>query len=532
VIHLIVTENSTLKADFSVNDEAIYIGSRPGCKVFLNDLRVGKQHCVIFPDPKSGWVIEHLEEGRYTRVNGVVISHRQELRSGDIITIQDYAIEVRLMGKSPDSSATGIAEAPHIEPQALPTGSIVHKLDDPIQLTRGRLDQLRQIGLGFNKTATLPELTDLTLMTLLQVFKGYRAWMGLFGAGAPATFSEGRDMTGRPIETPSLIASLRSRCVDRSQHIAIPAVGDGRTGSAMAVPLIGPGGKLGMIYVDNRPGTAAFTEQDVGFLVALSAIISVHIEATAHKQARLASEVHSAELVIAKKIRARLLPGAHPEWDTLRVVRLAEDGETGVSDLYDVVKLANKSAAMILVQAEAPLDQTVQMLAQVRSTFRVTSLHADPPHVQMRALNWLLHNPAEHPLLHACAVQINPVSGELAYSTAGSPNLFIFDRQGTPRELNPPKTLPVGSNRTTEFTTLHDRLDPGQTLVMFTEGATAIVNANRLVLGRSALLDMLSDVCGQPVTPAISELASDLYEFMKDGQHPKDMTILLVGREG
>jgi len=531
MVRLIVTERDALRADVSVADEAVYIGSRPGCKIYLNDLRVGKQHCVIFPEREGCWVLEHLDEKKYTRVNGLVVSDRHELRDGDEITIQEYAIRVHLESRPYEPPAPTVQEMARITHFPLPPGSIVRKPEDVVHLTRAQLDQLRRIGLSFNKISSLAELMDLALMTLLQVFKGRQAWMCITGSTAPASLAEGRNMAGHPIEPPPLAEKLRYRCTDRSQHVCIPSVGDGQTGSAMAVPLIGPEGKLGLIYVDNRPTSPPYTQQDLDFLGLLAAVVGVHIEATVHKQARLRAEVSYGELNVARKVRTQLLPSAHPEWENLRMVRLAEDGERGVRDFYDAIKLPDKSAALILARAEAPLDRSLQMLAQVRAAFRVGSLHADPSHVILRALNWLLYEPAEHNALHVCVANVNPTTGDVHYATAGEPGLVIVDDRGTPRELPLCKAPPAGTVRNFDFTTQRDHLHTGQMLALFTDGVTALTNAQGVPLGRTRFVEMLADVFGQPVVPAMNELMTDLHDYMKDGHRPHDVTILLLARE-
>jgi serine phosphatase RsbU (regulator of sigma subunit) len=530
-MRLVVSERDTLMADVSVVDEAVYIGSRPGCKIHLNDLRVEKQHCVIFPERPGCWVLEPLAEKGYTRVNGVVVSKRHELRDGDQISIQEYAIRVQLEGRQPEPVLPAVHELARITQFPLPAGSVVRKPDDPIRLTRAQLDQLRQIGLSFNKTNNMAELIDLALMTLLQVFRGRQAWLSITGKSAPASLAEGRNVAGHPIETPSLAEKLRYRCVDRSQHVCIPEGGEEQTGSAMAVPLIGPEGKLGMIYVDSRLGAQPYSEQDLDFLSALASIVGVHIEATTYKQARLRAEASLSELIIARKIRTHLIPSAHPEWQSLRMVRLIDDGEGSVTDFYDAIKLADKSASLILAQADAGPDRSLQILAQVRAAFRVASLHSDPPHVIIRALNWLLHEPTGQNGLHVVAMNINPATGDLAYCTAGEPNLLIVDNQGKPRELPLSKAPSAGTVRNFDFSTQRDVLRPAEMLAMFTNGIFALTNAEGAQLSRPRVIEMIADVFGQPVAPAMGELMTDLHAYIKAGHRPQDVTILLLSRE-
>ncbi len=530
-MRLIVTERDAVLADVSVVDEAVYIGSRPGCKVHLHDLRLAKQHCVIFPEPEGRWILEQLDEKGYTRVNGMLVSDRRVVKDGDTITILDYVIKVQAHEQRIEPTVPPAPGPGRTTLFPLPPNALVRKPDEDVHLNRTQLDQLRRIGLSFNKTSSLSELVDLTLMTLLQVFKGRHAWMCVSGGPASIEVAEGRNMSGHPVEQPPLAEKLRFRCIDRSQHVCLPNAESEGAGSAMAVSLIGPEGKLGMIYVDNRPGSPAYGEAELDFLGVLSAVIGVHVEATVHKQARVRAEVTASELSAARKVKTHLLPSAHPEWGRLRVVRLAEDGERGVSDFYDVVKLTDKNAGLILARSAGPPDRRLDALAQARAAFRVGSLHGDPPNVIVRELNWLLHVPDEHNLLHVCVMHIHPNTGALSYCTAGITHGVVFGARGTPRELPPSKAPPAGAVRNYDFVIQQDTLENDEMLALFTDGTTAITDANGVPLGRNRVVEIIGDVYGQPVAPAMTELMTELHEYVKGGHRPQDLTILLISRE-
>ena len=91
-MRLIVLDNGAMIAEVTCGKEAVYVGSREGCRLQLPDSRVPEQHAVIFPLGKSEWVLQRLDPGQEIHVNGTNVTDRVSLKTGDEIQILDYLL--------------------------------------------------------------------------------------------------------------------------------------------------------------------------------------------------------------------------------------------------------------------------------------------------------------------------------------------------------------------------------------------------------------------------------------------------------
>ncbi len=103
-MRLIVQNRGTTLAEVSCGQEAVYLGSRQGCRVHLPDARIAPELAVIFPEGQATWVLQPLERGSELELNGVSITEKVALRSGDQIRIHDFLIRAELDEEVPPAA--------------------------------------------------------------------------------------------------------------------------------------------------------------------------------------------------------------------------------------------------------------------------------------------------------------------------------------------------------------------------------------------------------------------------------------------
>ncbi len=102
-MHIVVTddERPTRGFDFSDDVELIRVGATSDCDLFLPDVRVAEEHCLIRRIDDSEWVLEHCEippnsPAEYTRiyVNALESTESTQLRHNDEIMIARFRLKV------------------------------------------------------------------------------------------------------------------------------------------------------------------------------------------------------------------------------------------------------------------------------------------------------------------------------------------------------------------------------------------------------------------------------------------------------
>ncbi len=533
-MHIVLKEGDSMIADMAFERRTVVIGSEASCEVHLPDMRIGARHAAIVPDEQRGWCVEHLDEGSTTLLNGSVLRERVPLHDGDEIVIHDYLLKVYVaLLNHEEPTAVAAEPTPTLRRAAsVPTGALVKKPDDPISLGAGRLHRACQIGQSLGRCGDVRALMDLTLATVLSAFSAQRAWMGVRRqpSGGPE-FIEGRTTSGASCDQPALARQLAEQCLDRSRCVCLVKTDQADTASAMAVPLAGAEGNLGMIYVDARQDASSYQPTDLDLLRLIAQHAALQVEAIVHEQVKQQRAVSTGVVVLGHEVQARLDPRGLPQWDEMQVTVYCKPGQNRFGDVYDVLRMPSGAAAVLFGHANATGADAVLMTTQTTAAFRIGVLHGDAPHAMLRELNWLIHDKRRLSTLECWAMVIDPKTGAICYAAAGCPRAVVIDCKGDARTLPPGDMPEIGALKNVNYDRMEAQLGQGETLVLFSGGIAVAANSRGEALGEQRFIESLCDGFGQAAGALLNEVLTDLREYLRDGHHPDDVTIIVVHRQ-
>jgi serine phosphatase RsbU (regulator of sigma subunit) len=152
----------------------------------------------------------------------------------------------------------------------------------------------------------------------------------------------------------------------------------------------------------------------------------------------------------------------------------------------------------------------------------------------MNALNrYLCRSLPDHSFVTAIALVLDPATGQMHSVNAGHPPTLIAAPDRATRLLETGGNVPLGLLDDPLHSTA-DRLEPGETLMLYTDGLTEISDQESgQWISHDGLADRLGELIAndQPLTHLRDRLMADLLDLYQ-GQHPDDdMTFLLARRE-
>jgi serine phosphatase RsbU (regulator of sigma subunit) len=122
---------------------------------------------------------------------------------------------------------------------------------------------------------------------------------------------------------------------------------------------------------------------------------------------------------------------------------------------------------------------------------------------------------------------LDPVTGSLLYVNGGHEPPFIFGGGRIKYQLQPTGPV-VGLFRELDFTVGEAQLEPGDTLLVFTDGVTEAHNPSQDLFGRERLLDLLD---GQDTAGSLLDRVAIAVEQHRGGtKQSDDITMLAVRR--
>ncbi|HYH29471.1 MAG TPA: SpoIIE family protein phosphatase [Pseudonocardia sp.] len=306
--------------------------------------------------------------------------------------------------------------------------------------------------------------------------------------------------------------------------LAARAASDGHRAGA-ALPLTAAGrvvGTIGLGFTTDR----AFPADERDFVLAL-----VAQAAPAFERAAAADE----RRLIAETLQTSLLPPGLPRLARLPLASRYLPGARGAragGDWYDVLPLDDGRVAIAVGDVVGQGARAAAIMGQLRSALSGYLLEGHAPEQALERLDRFAGRvPGAAGSTVACLV-LDPETGELSWSRAGHPPPLVAGPQGC-RPLEQATGTVLGVRGRPAFTAGADRIEPGETIVLYTDG---------LVERRGEIVDdgivRLADLAARhqalapgPLTDALlaGALAS-ASDAGADGPDPADDVALIVAR--
>lgn len=231
---------------------------------------------------------------------------------------------------------------------------------------------------------------------------------------------------------------------------------------------------------------------------------------------RRAEEVLAQEELAPMRWAARLAPGGLPDIDGFEVGQVYQPGTGAMAgDFYDLYPTAiNRLTAVIGDVTGHGIEPSITAF-QVKYLLRVFLRQYRDPGQAIEELNLMLSSSKGRPeeLVSLCAVVFDQVAGTLRFASAGHPPAWLWhDGQVEPlRSTGPLLTLdPKGS-----YTSREVRLDPGDLLLLYTDGLTE-ARAGEALFGEERVAAILRRDPGQDVGTLCKSLLEAAQDFASE----------------
>lgn len=308
------------------------------------------------------------------------------------------------------------------------------------------------------------------------------------------------------------------------------------TATSLCVPIGDPQKSKSVVVLWREVGRPSFTSTDETLLGVLTNQADVAFErARLHRQEthRLAMEQ---ELTVARQIQRTMVPSAPPRvagWDFAAAYHPAH--EVG-GDFYDFMHhgMDDDHLGVAIADVTGKGVPAGLMMGYSRAALRAGAFFAeDPAQVMDRSNRLIIQEHHAGLFVSAFYADIDLRSGQVNFASAGHDPPLWVKRGGTPIvDLQTPGVW-LGGYHDTGIETRSIDLEPGDTLILYTDGVTEARDEDRQLFGEQRLRSVAS-AAGAGDRNAKSVLESVLLavaEFCGDAEQADDLTIVVVQRE-
>jgi phosphoserine phosphatase RsbU/P len=303
--------------------------------------------------------------------------------------------------------------------------------------------------------------------------------------------------------------------------------------SALVVPLPGSDGKpAGMVQLDRRTNAEGFTSPELDLLAALAVPMGIAIENHSLLKRR-------ASWAAAGQIQRALLPKRRPDvagyafWECYRPVE-----EVG-GDLYDYIPVgssvtqageASRWAVVLGDVAGHGMPAALMMAGICPEVRHLVRAGVAPDEVLTRANQQVFNADFDCRFVTLVVTELDSRSNRLVVANAGHPPPLIRRCDGTIVEASGEESgTPLGIDVSRAYRSITVSLDPGDVVVLYSDGVTDARDRNDELFGEHRLREALAQApqgvaaVGEAILATVHDHASGRSQF-------DDITLVCFGR--
>jgi serine phosphatase RsbU (regulator of sigma subunit) len=521
-------------------------GSGTGNHLQLSDSRISRSAAAIVFDQR--YYLEDRGQRGGVFLNGKQIT-KAALQDGDVITFgvqSSYRIEFRstahvsmqhLLNRMevisrPDTSSGGagglskinlLLEATMLLHSQLPVDSVLGTMLDHATVVTGadRGLLLEADASGTLRTRIARARGGMQLSP--QQFAPSQTALRLALERESSIITEDLNQADTDLQAAQSIVAQRLRAI-----VVIPLYATSRAGESESASLE-RGQFLGVLYLDSlRP--AAFSKLDRQILDAIaieSASILDNARLVERERQRQRLEQ---ELSIARDIQQALLPCGFRDFPHLAITGTNSPCLAVGGDYFDVFPLSDDRTAFLIADVSGKGLGAALLTTMLQGALSGMRIGADPARV-FNHINRFLCEHSEVGRYATVFFGILDAAGHLDFVNAGHPSPLLVRLD----EVAEPFTeggFPVGLIQDAEYVVSSAELEPGDTLVLFSDGVTEAMDPDEQMFGMSRLRKVLLGQHDTPLDRLQRTVLASVHTFCRGAAQADDITLLLARYRG
>lgn len=308
---------------------------------------------------------------------------------------------------------------------------------------------------------------------------------------------------------------------------------------ALKVIMVSAYGDMGNIRQAMNNGAFDFATKPID-LDDLSVTIEKAIEQInyVHQMQKEHSQLESikSDLAIASEIQHAILPRVFPPFpefaDKLDIAASMTPAKDVGGDFYDFFRIDDDRIGFLIADVSGKGIPAAIFMAVSRTLIRATGVNGGNPADCITRSNTLLAADSVDCMFVTVFYGIlNVKTGEVSYCNAGHNPPYVLKRDGQVVELPTMQDPMMGAIDGIAYHEASTQLEPGDALVMFTDGVTEALNKDNEEFGEKRLEETIADVAMHNCQQIIEAIKADVATFADGAEQSDDITVLALKRQ-
>lgn len=300
--------------------------------------------------------------------------------------------------------------------------------------------------------------------------------------------------------------------------------------SVMAVPLAIEGRILGMIYVDSSFGTNRFTEPQLQLLTLIAGVAAIRIENTRLLELQAEQERLANELSVASEIQLRLHPANPPRIPGYDMIGVSFPCYEVGGDYFDFIERKDGRHVVALGDVSGKGTGAALLMSSLHAAVRAyITTPASANEIVSQINQYIYDNTPSNRYITFFYSELNPKTHELTFVNAGHNPPLLVRASGQVEKLDaggfPVGIMPFGTYEQSAI-----GMQPGDVMIVYSDGVTESVNEDGDEFGEERLIDVMRKNLTRTAAGVRDRIDEALTRFVGKAKSVDDLTMVIVKR--
>ena len=273
--------------------------------------------------------------------------------------------------------------------------------------------------------------------------------------------------------------------------------------------------------IRNAIGLQLPNVEPIGFVVLLGTLGYVAARQTLQRDLQL-SEIQK-ELEVARRMQLSILPTGFPNSANFHVAARYVPMTSVAGDFYDFIVADDRQAGLLIADVSGHGVPAALIASMVKVAATSQRANAADPARLLAGMNAVLFGNTQNQFVTAAYVHLDSTSRTLQYSAAGHPPMLLL-RHGKVIEIAENGLILAAFDSATYTNAAHP-LEPGDRLLLYTDGLIEAANPIGDFFGQDALSALLRQTADLPPSAASDQIISSVQRW--SASQDDDLTVLI-----
>ena len=239
------------------------------------------------------------------------------------------------------------------------------------------------------------------------------------------------------------------------------------------------------------------------------------------------------ELSLANQIQQSILPTVLPQTDSFEIFGRMQPARDIGGDFFDVVKLSDSLFGLAIADVSDKGIPAALFMMSSRTLLKGAALGRQHPGKVLTEVNKVINS--ENPtgmFVTVLYTIFDQATNSVTFSNGGHNHPLLVHRDGTSQYLEMPDGIALGVFDGFDYDVRQRELEPGDNLILYTDGVTEAMNSEGELFGEERLQVVVSDAVKQGVRDLTVPIVDAVHEYSKGEPQTDDITCMSLSISG